>query len=139
LNARGAPQRQIEQECAQPGLHVIERNLQAFRLGADAGDLGEKRGGVLAPALGGADLLRQRIALCLHVLRAGLDGLALTLERFETGGVERHAPLGESGRDGGQIVAKKIDVEHVAILANDAGDLRCRNASLVNQRRSRQA
>ena len=86
---------------------------------ADPGHLGEQRGGVLALALGGADLLRQRVALRLQVLRAGLDVLALALERLEARGVERQAALGESGGDRRQIVAKKIDVEHAAILANE--------------------
>ena len=122
-----------------PACTPIELALQTLRLLADAGDLGEQRRGILALALGGADLLRQRVALRLHVLRAGLDVLALALERLEAGGVERQAPLGEPGRDGRQIVAKKIDVEHGAILANGAGDLRRRDALSADRCRYRRA
>ena len=53
---------QVEQEVAQLRLHAIELALEPLQLVAEAGDFGQQRRGVLALALGDADLLRQRVA-----------------------------------------------------------------------------
>ena len=92
-----------------------------LRLVADARHLRQQRGGVLALALRRADLLRQRIALRLQVLRARLDVLALALERLEACRVERDAAPRQAGGHRGKIVAQQIDVEHRRILANACG------------------
>ena len=104
--------RQVEQEVAQIGLDLVERGLEALDLVAEARDLGEDRRGVLALRLGAADLLRERVAALLQLLRADLDVLAAGFERLEALGVEGHAALGEAGGDAGKIVAEQIDVEH---------------------------
>ncbi len=108
---------QVEQEVAQLALHAVELDFQLFRIVAYASDLGEQRGSVIAPALGNADLLRQRVAARLQILRSRLEVLALAVQRLEARGVEREPALRETRGDGGQVVAKKIDVEHAGILA----------------------
>ena len=52
---------------AEPALHAIELALEAFGLVAKAGDLGEQRRRVLAPALQSPDLLRQPFLFYLRI------------------------------------------------------------------------
>ncbi len=114
--------RQPEQEVAQLRLHAVELGLERLQRVAEPRDLGEQRRGVRALALGDADLLRQRVAPALQVLRARLDVLALALERLERRGVERDAALRQAGGDGGKVVTEQVDVEHFVIVS-----VTCRN------------
>jgi hypothetical protein len=81
--------RQLQQKIAQLRLHVVELPLEILLLVAEPRHFAEQRRRVLAAPLGDADLLRERVALRLQLLRAGLDALALALERLEAGRVER--------------------------------------------------
>ena len=109
--------RQVEQEIAKLRLHGLERSLEALDLVAESGHVGEDRRRVLALRLRDADLLAERVALRLKILRARLDVLALALERLETRGVERDAAFREAGGDAGEVLTQQIDVEHRAILS----------------------
>ena len=70
--------------------------------------------GVLLLRLALADLLRELVAPRLQLLRLGLYRLALVLERFERGGVESEAALGEAARGAFEVGAQVMDVEHAA-------------------------
>lgn len=108
---------EAQQEVAQGALHAVELGLERLQRVAQSRDLGEQRSGVLALPLRDADLLGQRVAPALQLLRPGLDVLALALERLERGGVERDAALGEARGDRGEVGAEQVDVEHSAILS----------------------
>src|SRR5207253_599578 len=88
----------------------------ALQFVAESGHFRELRRRIETFALGDADLFRQRVAPRLQLLRAHLQRLALAFQRFEFSGVERYAALRQSRRDGGQIVAQQVDVEHRGIL-----------------------
>ena len=108
---------QHEQEVPQLLLHARELRLEGPERVARPRDLGQERARVFALSLGDADLLRQRVAAALQVLRAHLDVLALALERLERRGIEREPALGERGGDAGEVGAKEQEVEHCASLS----------------------
>jgi hypothetical protein len=86
-----------------------QRRLAGFQRVAQAGDFGHHGGSVLALALQHADLLRQRVALGLQVLFRKVESLA-------TG----RQSLG----DGIEVVAQKLNVEHVE-TSGISGGRRC--------------
>ena len=98
----------VEQEVAQLRLDLVQCCFLPLRLVADAGDLGKQRRRVFALALGGADLLRQRVAPRLQFLRARLDVLAVALERLEARRVEHDAAPRETRGNRGQIISKQL-------------------------------
>ena len=77
------------------------------------GDLGNDIGGILAAGFGGTDLLRQRVALGLDFLRAGLRGAALGIKRNQR---LRHRSLARPALQravkGIRIFANPFDIEH---------------------------
>mmetsp|Transcript_1075 Transcript_1075/g.1642 ORF Transcript_1075/g.1642 Transcript_1075/m.1642 type:complete len:501 (-) Transcript_1075:722-2224(-) len=84
----------------------------------DAAHLSHLRGGILALALGHADLLGQRVAARLQFLGAGLHRLALGLQGLEALHVEEW--LGvlacvQALDDGVELLAQLGDVEHVVL------------------------
>src|SRR4029450_2233102 len=136
-NRRGSVREigQIEEKFAQLALNTMELGLEPLRRITDPRDppqprlrplrrlpdprdLGQQRRGVFSLTLCDADLLGQRIASSLELLRAHLDVLALALERLEALGIESYTALGQARGDKRKIVAQEIDVEHRAILSN---------------------
>ncbi len=105
------------------------RNAQKHRvqLRADLVELGFKRretgrnfrsllhgfGGVLAGLLQAADFLRNRVAFGLQLFGLGLNGLAARFKFIEFGFRENEIAGLETGRDFGEILAQKRDVEHL--------------------------
>ena len=74
-----------------------------FDLVAEPGDLGQQRRRVLALAFRDADLLRQRVALRLQLLRAHLDVLALALRAPRSARCRASTPrLASAGGHAGQ-------------------------------------
>ena len=94
-----------KQELGQGALHRLQLTLTGRDLVAEAGNVGEQSGHVLASGLGATDGLGRRIALCLQVLGAHLDLLAPALQTVEAAGVEAEAAFGEPGRDRGDVMA----------------------------------
>src|SRR4030095_6420345 len=94
-NRRGSVREigQIEEKFAQLALNTIELGLEPLRRIPDPRDLGQQRRGVFSLTLCDADLLGQRIASSLELLRAHLDVLALALERLEALGIESYTTL----------------------------------------------
>ncbi len=104
--------RQLQQEISQLALDTIEVGFEALDFVTQARDLREQRCRVFALALRDADLLGQRIAPRLQVLRVHLDIFARGFERFEARHVERDAALFQRGSDQRNIVTQQIDIEH---------------------------
>src|SRR5579862_3785369 len=106
------------QEGRLPFLDGGERHLVGLQLVADAGDFRHHGRGILALALEHPDLLRERVALALELLGAGLDLLAFVLEGEPRGLVEDEAAAFQARDGGGKVLAKQLDVEHAVILAS---------------------
>src|SRR5262245_58685969 len=102
--------RNVEQKFTQRLLNVGELRLQAYKPVAEAARFREQRRRIVAAPFGDADLLRQRVATRLQILRARLNRLALALERFEPLDVECHAAMREARRDAREIGSQKVDV-----------------------------
>ena len=99
----------------QLGLDPLQPLSRSLQLVADAAHLGHQGGGVLALALGLADLLGQAVAARLQLLGTGLQRLALGFERLEAADVEkrlRRLAGFEACDHAGQITAQQVDVEH---------------------------
>ena len=115
---RNAGVRQIGQaheHGRQLGLDRLEPLGRSIQLAGDAAHLGHLDAGVGALSLLLADLAREAVAPRLKLLGAGLQGLALGLERSKAGDVEkrlRRLARLETGNDGRKVLAQERDVEH---------------------------
>ena len=97
---------QVQQEIAQLRLHFLEGAFLVFQFVAQSRDFGHERRRIFAFALGNADLLGQRVAFRLSVLRLRLDVLAARLERFKAGDIDDGATRAKPGSDAREVVAK---------------------------------
>ena len=107
----------IEQERAQAMLDSGKLRFQSLELLTQTAHIREQFGSVFAAPLRNTDLLGERVTSRLQLLRAGLNHLALRLERFELCDVKRDAAFGETCGNGWKIVAQQIDIEHGGSLA----------------------
>src|SRR5215813_14918 len=82
-NARLRKIRHTEQPIAQSFLDIRKLAFERRELVPDTANLTHQWSGVLAPALCSADCLRERVALRLQLLRAGLDRLSLGFRDLE--------------------------------------------------------
>ncbi len=101
---------QVEQEIAQLRLHFLQGAFLAFQFVAQSSDFRQQRRRIVAFALGNADLLGQRVAFRLRVLRQRLDLLAARLECFEAGDVDDGATRLQPGSDTREVVTEKVYV-----------------------------
>ena len=83
----------MHQEVADPLLHIFELAFKGFQLFSLRIDFSHQRRGILFFRLQLADLLRQRIAPRLQILRFGLNRLAFIFQRGELRHVERVAAI----------------------------------------------
>ena len=109
----------------QLGLDRLQALGRGLELVADAADLRHHRRSVLALGLELADLPAEGVAARLQFLGAGLDRLALGLQRTEALDVEeglRVAPGRQALDDTGQVAAQQLDIEHrgVSLAVADA-------------------
>ncbi len=74
-------------------LHDFELLLERLQLSGLRVDLRHQLGRVFTLRLQLSDLLGELVAPRLKLLRVGLNGLALLLERLERPGIEREAAL----------------------------------------------
>ena len=113
--------------CAELGLDRLEPLGAGLQLVADAGHLGHQRRASPPLRLELADLLGQAVAPRLQLLGAGLDRLALGLERGEALARRERAagPCAfEPGDHAVEVAAQQGDVEHGEVLRDVAA--RCR-------------
>jgi hypothetical protein len=97
---------QVQQEIAQLRLHFLEGAFLTFQFVAQSRDFSHERRRIFAFALGNADLLGQRVAFCLCVLRLRLDFLAARLERFKARNIDDGAARAQPGGHAREVVAK---------------------------------
>ena len=116
LAHRHALVRQVR-DCGHNRFHLRQQFSQTgftgFQIGLECRDLRHHLTGILALAFQHADLLRKRIALGLQFLRLRLQRLALRFKGLEFRKVESLATSRQSLGDGIEVVAQKLNVEHV--------------------------
>ena len=102
----------VHHERGQIVLDARQAFFSLLQFVADPGDLAHQRAGILAFALGHADLLGELVATGLQILGTGLDFLAFGFQRLDTRGIEAKTPAGQALRHIGEIFAEKLNIEH---------------------------
>ncbi len=112
---RHVVERQIGQHleaARQFGFEFGGKRLALLQPILEARDLGHQRIGVLAFALGHADLLAERLALGLGGFALGDGGTAALVDLQDLGRQRRQVALLQAGVEGGGVFADETDVMH---------------------------
>ena len=108
-----------QQQRVQLGLDGVQPRGRGVQLVLDAGHAGHHVVGRFALGLALADLLAGGVALGLQGFGAGLDGLALALQRGEGGFVQIRLRIlagGQTRQHGAQVLAEQNGIKHGAIV-----------------------